>query len=855
MEELALVPVIERLLQNSNKESRKEGINLMRANVGVIGPYLTNVLTSLLAEKDALEKKELYLLISMVFFYIQRHEESIEYMVQSDSAWINGNLSHDSSLSLYFTESKNRVIRKYIEECKAPEGNQNQSLKEFVMKLVQNESALSFNLLGLFVFTRDIVSIERFISGNASVLYKDEAMAFLTKESKKEKCHAQVLQLVSKIWENNRDNKYCRVFFKTLADKYLAEKNDDQIVSLLEYLIENRKEIALYLAFLIHDKSPIVSQRLSSRLKDKEVHTLLVGKFQSEMYQEFLTEKNKTNFALLSDLSKSQSIKLSMNHMALSLCNGIMNCKTENDTYLRKNVEWMRYARNWSRFIVSASFGMIHSDKEDPFEVLRNYLPSAPIRDADKNDPESGGALFALGLISVNSPAVSEDFLSTFLDAEMGSNRTYVLHGACMGVGLTQLGTSDEETVNKFKNILYADTVIQSEAAAYGIGLTCAGQFNSSLVSELLTYAKDTEHEKISRAVGVAIALQSIEASITNTTSEYLSQIDKIVSDANAVIRYAGVLSLGAAYVGTEDFAIVKRLLSIICTDPSEDVKRIAVFSIGLILSNSRKTDKTSELYYVLEPLAQSHSPYVRAGVALTLGIFLVGTGCKKALKLIEVLMYDSIPYVRQHGSIGAGFLLMQLNAKDDPEYKQVVEHMHSMTKRKSEGGAARFGALLGRALLDSCGRNGILDIYGMSGDICLKSVCGMIMFFQFWYWYPVVPFLSLCMRPTLLLAVDTSLNPIEEYAIQIEGPETPYLATTILPAETKRSHKKFKTLPLTGEKAPEEPKPEQPAEEQPVEAFHIIRNFDRITLKQQQNSSLAQESTIIFLPSNTRQE
>ncbi|KAI5186494.1 26S proteasome regulatory subunit N2 [Nematocida homosporus] len=853
MESISLVPAIENLLQHPDKEKKAEGLDLISQNIGLVGGFLSDVIPHLKPEDHPEKAEYVHLLLSMVCFYTQRYNESVNHAILAKDVWHSAAKDHDKSVSLYFEESRHRLIRRYIETAKE---ERNEELSQFIQELAAQESPNSYSLLGLFLVTKDLAAIERFLRSGAHVLEESLAPEFIIEGAKRERFYRQLLSVLASIWEESPKETYSLVFFKALADAYLVNRSEDKLVALINYLAERRKEAALFVAFLVHDKSPVLSQRIAGQAKDAQAHALLTGKFQSEVYQRFLTDKNNISFSLLSDLSKSQSSKLSMNHMSLSFCNGFMSGKTCNDTYLRKNLEWMKQAKNWSKFVVASSFGMIHTDSEDPFEVLRHYLPMASIVDTEKDDPESGGALFALGLIAVNSPTIADSFLGSFFDAESKSSRSNVLYGACLGLGLTRLGTADTETINKFKNILYSDNVTVSEAAAYAIGLTTAGNFDLDLAREVLTYARDTEHEKISRAVGVGVALKCIGIASSEPPQAFSQLLDELLGDINPIIRYSGVLSFGAAYVGTGDLSAVRKLLSVISTDSSEDVKRIAVFAIGLILSDQSgsgcllEEDKTSELCSVLEPLAQSHSAYVRAGVALTLGMFQVGSGCKKSLALIETLMYDTTTYVRQHASIGAGFLLMQLNIRDDPVFKRVIEHMHSMTRRKSESGAARFGALLGRAILDACGRNGTISIYGMSRDISVKSVCGAILFSQYWYWYPVVPFITLCMRPTLLLAADTNLNILEDFQVEVEGPSTPFKMESVLPNEHAKSHKKFKIIPLAGEKPQEEVKEEEKEVVVEVEEkSHVVKNNERFTTLQQKRSGLADQPSILFFP------
>lgn len=887
MESLAIIPNIEQLLRTKSERKTKEALGMISDNIEVIGPLLKGTIPLLDPEEASGLQEEIHLVLSMIYFYTQDYDKCVAHAVLSSGTWFREQtqlLEKQGLNEFYFQNSMYRIISSYVHKQKS--GERDEKLFRFVEGILEYEDELGYSLLGMLVSTRNIQALEGILKSRRDVLLSREGCArleFLLAHSRNERMYNDVLAILCGIWEEHKEEDYALVFLKSVSDGFVLHKDDFRLVELLSQVLQKRKEDALFLAFFVHDKSPITGLRIVANIRDPHMARVLTGKFQSEHYQRFFVEHNRTDFTLLSELSKAQSSKSSMNHMALSFSNGIMNCNTGNDTYLRKNVEWMKQARNWSKFVVASSLGMIHTDSEDPFEILRHYLPMASLRDDAKDDPESGGSLLALGLICINTPSICDGFLGTFLDAELETNRPHILHGACLGLAIARIGTGDHETIERFKNVLYSDSVTISEAAAYSIGLVSAGVYDRSLVSELLTYAKGTDHEKITRAIGVGIALQLVGLSASRDFSSERNGNSRgpeageilvaLASDKDSTLRYAGALSYGTAYVGTGDLEIVKRLLSIISIDNSEDVKRVAVLSIGLVMANSPE-----KLCDILEPLAQSHSPYVRAGVALTFGMFLAGSGDHKVLKIVEVLMYDTFGYVRQHASIGAGLLLMQLNVRENDLFKRVVEHMHTMTGRKSEAGAARFGALLGRSLMDASGRNGIFSIHGMAGDICLRRLCGAVMFAQYWYWYPLAPFVSLCIRPTVLLAVDTNLELVPNFSVTIDSPIAPFLDAPILPTDHKRTHRKFKTLSIPGSSKKSKSRSKNsvakapgPGDEEKAEAAgtrthgqaqkrspmdlnaptHTIRNFERITTLQLKKSSLNGSPSVLFLPAS----
>ena len=72
-----------------------------------------------------------------------------------------------------------------------------------------------------------------------------------------------------------------------------------------------------------------------------------------------------------------------------------------------------------------------------------------------------------------------------------------IQHGACLGLGLAALGTNDEELFEDIKNVLYLDSAVAGEAAGLALGLLTVGSATDK-ASDLLAYAHDTQHEKVS---------------------------------------------------------------------------------------------------------------------------------------------------------------------------------------------------------------------------------------------------------------------------------------------------------------------------------------------------------------------
>lgn len=57
------------------------------------------------------------------------------------------------------------------------------------------------------------------------------------------------------------------------------------------------------------------------------------------------------------------------------------------------------------------------------------------------------------------------------------------MHGACLGLGLTAFGSSNENVAERLKDILRASTSVMGEAAALALGLVFAGSNNEAIIS------------------------------------------------------------------------------------------------------------------------------------------------------------------------------------------------------------------------------------------------------------------------------------------------------------------------------------------------------------------------------------
>jgi 26S proteasome regulatory subunit N2 len=129
-----------------------------------------------------------------------------------------------------------------------------------------------------------------------------------------------------------------------------------------------------------------------------------------------------------------------------------------------------------------------------------------------------------------------------------------VQHGASLGLGVAAMATNNAEVYEQLKNIVYSDSAVAGEAAAISLGLVMLGSGSEQALDDMLTYAHETQHEKIIRGLAIGIALvyydREEEADIV---------IEQLLLDKDPLLRYGAMYTIGLAYSGTANNSAIKR--------------------------------------------------------------------------------------------------------------------------------------------------------------------------------------------------------------------------------------------------------------------------------------------------------
>lgn len=84
---------------------------------------------------------------------------------------------------------------------------------------------------------------------------------------------------------------------------------------------------------------------------------------------------------------------------------------------------------------------------------------------------------------------------------------------------------------------------------------------------------------------------------------------------------------------------------------------------------------------------------------------------------------------------------------------------MEKIILDKHEDTMSKMGAILASGILDAGGRNVTIKLLSKSKHDKITAVVGLAVFSQFWYWYPLIYFVSLAFSPTAFIGLNYDLK------------------------------------------------------------------------------------------------
>jgi 26S proteasome regulatory subunit N2 len=481
----------------------------------------------------------------------------------------------------------------------------------------------------------------------------------------------------------------------------------------------------------------------------KNILQILDGIKTIQLNLEFLYRNNKADIAILNKIRDSLEARNSIFHTAVTLSNAFMHAGTTHDKFFRDNLEWLGKAVNWSKFTATAALGCIHrGNLSQGQKLLQPYLPREHIAGVGGSGSvySQGGSLYAFGLIYANHGGMAVDIIR---DHFKKATEEVVQHGGALGLGVAGMATGDEGIFEDLRTVLYTDSALNGEAVGLSMGLIMLGTGNMKALEDMIQYAHETQHEKIVRGLAMGMAL------IMYGRQEGADElINGLLGDPDPTLRYGGIMTIALAYCGSGSNKAVRKLLHVAVSDVNDDVRRVAVLSLGFILFR-----KHQSVPRMVELLSESYNPHVRYGAAMALGISCAGTGLDEAIDLLEPMLKDSTDFVRQGALISLAMVLVQQNEAMNPRVTSLRKTMMKMLGDRHEDAMAKFGCAIALGIIDAGGRNCTISLQTQTGNLNMPGIVGAAVFVQYWYWFPLTHFLSLSFAPTSVIGVDQKLE------------------------------------------------------------------------------------------------
>ena len=481
----------------------------------------------------------------------------------------------------------------------------------------------------------------------------------------------------------------------------------------------------------------------------KNILSILDGIKSIQLNLEFLYRNSKVDIVILNKIRDSLEARNSIFHTAVTISNAFMHAGTTHDKFFRDNLEWLGKAVNWSKFTATAALGVIHrGNLSQGQKLLQPYLPREQIAGVGSSGSvySQGGSLYAFGLIYANHGGMAVGLIR---DHFKKATEEVVQHGGALGLGVAGMASGDEGIYEDLRNVLYTDSALNGEAVGLAMGLVMLGTGNMKALEDMVQYAHDTQHEKTIRGLAMGMAL------IMYGRQEGADElINGLLGDPDPTLRYGGIMTIALSYCGSGSNKAVRKLLHVAVSDVNDDVRRIAVLSLGFILFR-----KYQSVPRMVELLAESYNPHVRYGAAMALGISCAGTGLDEAIDLLEPMLKDSTDFVRQGALISLAMVLVQQNEAMNPRVTSIRKTMMKMVGDRHEDAMAKFGCAIALGIIDAGGRNCTISLATQTGNLNMPGIVGAAVFVQYWYWFPLTHFLGLSFTPTAVIGVDQKLE------------------------------------------------------------------------------------------------
>jgi len=159
---------------------------------------------------------------------------------------------------------------------------------------------------------------------------------------------------------------------------------------------------------------------------------------------------------------------------------------------------------------------------------------------------------------------------------------------------------------------------------------------------------------------------------------------------------------------------------------------------------------------------------------------------------------------------IATAMVFIQNSKAQDIKVEAFRQLLARKVETKTEPVMSKFGAIIATGIIDASGRNATLSLRSSSGHKNLSAIVGVALFLQYWYWYPLIHFISLSFTPTAVIGVTKDLK-IPKWKFKSNAkPSLFAYPEKVKPPEKKKQEKVSTAILSTTKKAAEREKKKQ---------------------------------------------
>uniref|UniRef100_A0AAQ4Q1V3 26S proteasome non-ATPase regulatory subunit 1 n=1 Tax=Gasterosteus aculeatus aculeatus TaxID=481459 RepID=A0AAQ4Q1V3_GASAC len=358
----------------------------------------------------------------------------------------------------------------------------------------------------------------------------------------------------------------------------------------------------------------------------------------------------------------------------------------------------------------------------------------------------------------------------------------------------------------------------QEGGGLYALGLIHANH-GGDIIDYLLSQLKNASNDIVRHGGALGLGL----AALGTARQDVYDLLKSNLYQDDAVTGEAAGLALGLVMLGSKSAQAIEDMVGYAQETQHEKILRGLAVGIAMVMYGRMEEADT-----LIESLCRDKDPILRRSGMYTVGMAYCGSGNNKAIRrllhvaeainLLEPMTNDPVNYVRQGALIASALIMIQQSEVTCPKVNQFRQLYSKVINDKHDDVMAKFGAILAQGILDAGGRNVTISLQSRTGHTHMPSLVGLLVFTQFWFWFPLSHFLSLAFTPTAIIGLNKDLKmPKVQYRSNCKPSTFAYPPALEVPKEKEKEKVSTAVLSITA-KAKKKEKEKKEKEEEKME-------------------------------------